>query len=129
LTTRRITTNSNSSSDDFVQSFTSFIDSNSKLSTLCVITSIDLLDKITSLALKHFEDNRQHTLNLRDRIILTFMKLKQAMSYAVLAILFNLSQSSIRSLFLNSVTMLSSILRPLIYYPNKEEILNTVEPR
>jgi hypothetical protein len=114
------------SSGDFVQSFTSFIDSNSKLSTLCGITSIDVLDKITSLALKHFEDNRQHKLNFRDRIILTFMKLKQAMSYAVLAILFNLLQSSIRSLFLNTVTMLSSILRPLIYWPSKEEILSNM---
>lgn len=48
-----------------------------------------MLNEIIDLHKTYFPDKRTHRLNLKERIIMVFFKLKQGLSFAILSILFN----------------------------------------
>jgi hypothetical protein len=58
----------------------SLIDTKKKLITITGIYSFDVLDEIVDLHKKYFLDQRTHRLNLKERIITVFLKLKQGLS-------------------------------------------------
>lgn len=51
------------------------------------------------------------------------MKLKQNLSYSVLAILFQCSNSNCKKLITETICLLSVILKPMIPWPTKNEVL------
>ncbi|KAF0711351.1 THAP-type domain-containing protein, partial [Aphis craccivora] len=95
-------------SGDLSFSFTALIDTDQKLNTLTGLHSFVLLDSIIESLnlLEPIPFNSNKIFSLRDCVIMTFIKLKQNMSYSVLAVLFK-----------------CSILKPMIPWPSKNEIL------
>ena len=59
-------------------------------------------------------------------VIITFMQLKHAMSFSLLAVLFRLSVPSISSIFADTVQLLGVILSAAICWPEKEEVMNNM---
>lgn len=77
-------------SDNIFVKFSNFITSDNELSTLTDIYSFNLLNTIETLVKTvHKETPTANTkIDIQETIIMTFMKLKQNMSYALLSILF-----------------------------------------
>lgn len=68
--------------------FVTLLDTKAKLITMTGIPTFQVLDKIVELFCTKFPDIRTHKLGVRERIILVFIKLKQDISFAVLAVFF-----------------------------------------
>ena len=64
--------------------------------------------------------------DIERNVILTFMKLKHAISFSLLAVLFRLSVTSVSYIFADTVSLLSVILSAAICWPDKEEIMNSM---
>jgi len=85
------------------------IDTQPKLITMTGIPSFILLNKICELFSTNFPDKRTHKLDIKMRIVLVFTKLKQDLSFAILAVLFkNISVSSCRQIYLTTIPLLST---------------------
>ncbi|EFN74673.1 hypothetical protein EAG_00148, partial [Camponotus floridanus] len=66
-------------------------------------------------------------MNTRDRVIMTYMKLKQNVSYSLLAIIFNCySAKHCQRVFYNTVKILNQCLKPAIPWPSREKILKNL---
>lgn len=100
------------------------IDSDKHLSTATGIESFKLLDAIVEMASVLAKPaSSRTTLSLRDRIILTYMKLKQNLSYRFLEVLVSsISEHQIKRIFFETVQLLSACLRVWVSWPGKEEI-------
>ncbi|KAK4882479.1 hypothetical protein RN001_005798 [Aquatica leii] len=62
----------------------------------------------------------------RNKVVLTLMKLKLNVSLNSLGVLFRVSSKAARSYFYDTLQQLSAILKPLIRFPPKEEILSNI---
>lgn len=91
------------------------------------IPTFEILDHIVYLFSKENLDTRCHRLSVKERLILVFIKLKKDLSFAVLAILFKaVSGETCRALYNSFIPLLANILRPLIYWPSKTEIISNI---
>lgn len=88
--------------------------------------NFDILRTITKCAENTANFNKCNLPNIKGRIILVLCKLKMNISFACLAVLFNLSNTLCRSIFYSSVSLLAVSLKPGIYWPTKEEILHNM---
>ncbi|XP_050460200.1 uncharacterized protein LOC126856070 [Cataglyphis hispanica] len=62
-------------------------------------------------------------MSLRDKIIMTYVKLKQNLSYSFLAVIFNnCTPRHCQRIFYKTLQMLSETLRPMISWPSRDEI-------
>lgn len=114
-------------SGDIFVPFVSLIDTSKKLNTMTGIPTFEILDHIIYLFSKEYPDTRCHRLSIKERLILVFIKLKQDLSFAVLAILFKaVSGETCRALYNLFIPLLANILRPLIYWPSKTEIISNM---
>ncbi|KAL5246156.1 hypothetical protein ACI65C_013564 [Semiaphis heraclei] len=105
---------------DIFVPFVSLIDTSNKLNTLTGIPTFEILDHIIYLYSKEYPATRCHRLSIKERLILVFIKLKQDLSFAVLAILFKaVSGETCRALYNSFIPLLANILRPLIYWPKE----------
>ncbi|XP_050059743.1 uncharacterized protein LOC126551033 [Aphis gossypii] len=102
------------SSGDIKLKILTLMDTEQKLSTLTGISSYQLLDSlIESMQLTNLVSSRnQNILSLKERIVMTFMKLK-------LAIFFDCSNDKCKR---NTIDILSFILKPIISWPSRTEI-------
>uniref|UniRef100_A0A2S2NZM8 Uncharacterized protein n=1 Tax=Schizaphis graminum TaxID=13262 RepID=A0A2S2NZM8_SCHGA len=92
--------------------------------------SFNLLNEIIDLHKKYFPDKRTHRLNLKERIIMVFFKLKQGLSFAILGILFNyLSSETFRITYNVMIPQLAQIFQSLVYWPSKQETSSKVLSR
>ncbi len=99
-----------------------FVNTDRNLNILTGITSITMLDWLTDLLQRHKNYN-QHRLTARQRIIMTFLKMKLDLPYAALGVLFrNVSKDAIKRSFVETVNVLSEILKHFIRIPSSEEI-------
>lgn len=58
---------------------------------------------------------------------MTFMRLKQNMSYAFLSILFpTVTDRNCSEIICNTLDILNAVLEPLIYFPSADEILSNI---
>lgn len=109
--------------------FSSFITTDKELSTATGIPNLEMLDafiKIIERVAPTFSYYSEK-LTIRDRIILTFMRLKQNVSYAFLNILFkNCSERHISNVISNTLDILSKTLKFAVFFPVKGEILRNV---
>lgn len=77
--------------ENFVLRFMQFIENNShQLSTATGIQSFDILNCIVKLARTIYTEKSENTVRmaLQDKIVMTYVKLKQNVSYSFLALLF-----------------------------------------
>ncbi|XP_003243795.1 uncharacterized protein LOC100568499 isoform X2 [Acyrthosiphon pisum] len=115
------------SSGDLVTPLISLIDHKKKLITMTGICSFNALNEIINLHKQYFPDKRTHRLNLKERIIMVFLKLKQGLSFAILSILFNdLTSETCRSTYILMIPQLAQIMQSLVYWLSKQEILSNL---
>ncbi|XP_003427245.1 uncharacterized protein LOC100678589 isoform X1 [Nasonia vitripennis] len=69
-------------------------------------------------------DSLETELSIKEKILLTLIKLRWNPSYGTLANLFHISESNCTSVFHNIIQVLKSILKSAIYWPTQEEIMN-----
>ncbi|EFN73369.1 hypothetical protein EAG_08831, partial [Camponotus floridanus] len=100
------------------------------LSTLTGLESFDILNTIVDTIKLVYKDKFEKNnvrMNTRDRVIMTYMKLKQNVSYSLLAIIFNCySAKHCQRVFYNTVKILNKCLKPAIPWPSREEILKNL---
>ena len=110
------------------QSFYSRIGSDAELSTLTGISTLKIFQGIVE-CVKLVVPNIQYNskICLEDKIIMTCMKLKQNMTYAMLNVLFKCcSVQNCRNTVLKLLDVLSKILDCAIVFPTKEEFSRNV---
>lgn len=110
------------SSGDFLTTFSSTIIQKNQLNSLTGIKSFELLNVFTERITKSYPDKKVHKLTVRDRIILTFMKLKMALKLNVLSFLFKISPTLCKSIFVEYINYLGNILADFVYWPSFNEI-------
>ncbi|KAI4485063.1 hypothetical protein M0802_012804 [Mischocyttarus mexicanus] len=112
--------------DCFMLSIIKFINSDSKLNTTTGIESFKVLDTIVEIVRKVSNDKFEQLniiMNTKDRIIMTYMKLKQNLSYTLLAVFFNCySAKHIQRIFHETIKILSKCLKAAIPWPSRLEI-------
>lgn len=99
------------------------IKTDAQLSTVTGLENFKLLYCIVRMAGRLSKPlNYNSKLNLRERIIMTYCKLKQNISYSFLAVLFNFSCSSTcQKIFIETVQLLSAVLEIFIDWPDRDE--------
>lgn len=103
-----------------VHTICDYIDSDAKLNSLTGLHSFKLLELIEELVQKIYRVCR---VRLRERLILTFMKLKTSIAYVILAVLFgNTSSQTCKNVFFEILSVLSVALKPAISIPTRQEI-------
>ena len=114
---------------DFEERFVaSILKSDKKLFSATGLHNVLLLNSLT----KNFDRiapeslHKKFTLCTRDRIILTMMKIKLAVSFSALAALFDLSVQTCSYYFYDTVSILAKILGPAVKWPDKEAILKNL---
>ncbi|KAK9693332.1 DDE superfamily endonuclease [Popillia japonica] len=85
-----------------------------------------MVDFIVNAIKKLEVDKRLHSISIKERVILTMMKLKQNSSYAMLGCLFGINSNLCRSYILAFLPLIASVVRPMIYFPTTEEIKNNM---
>ncbi|XP_051167800.1 uncharacterized protein LOC127285705 [Leptopilina boulardi] len=114
-------------SDFIIPQFSTFITTDQELSTMTGICDFKLLSTIEQLVKHVKSDNTSVKLNTRELIIMTCMKLKQNMSYAMLAILFKFkSQDNCKKRIFEMIDILNICLKPAIFWPSKENVLRNI---
>jgi len=112
---------------DIFVPFINLIDSQKKLVTMTGIPTFSVLEKIVEIFSEHYPDTRTHHLSIKERIILIFLKLKQDLSFAILSIFFkDLTAETCRLIYVSNIPFIASILKHIIYWPSKYEILNNI---
>jgi hypothetical protein len=62
----------------------------------------------------------------RDRILMTMMKIKLSLSFASLAIIFDINEQTCANYFFDTVMILAKILKCMIFWPEKETVLKNM---
>uniref|UniRef100_A0A6V7LML8 Uncharacterized protein n=1 Tax=Bracon brevicornis TaxID=1563983 RepID=A0A6V7LML8_9HYME len=106
--------------------FTAFITNESELSTLTGIESFKILTTITEIMTTLFGnrlDNHNIQMNIHDRIVMTYFKLKQNLSYSCMAVLCHCYPANqCRKVFYEMIQMLSACLKVVIHLSSRETI-------
>jgi hypothetical protein len=83
-----------------------------------------LLNSLAELYLSLKKDVRVHKLSIKERIMLVFLKLKLDLTFVALGVLFgNISAPTCKAIFQTTVLVLTEILRNVIVFPSRDEIL------
>jgi len=99
------------------------IKSSSQLRAFTGIVSLEKFGAIlTSLQTLENLEERKYTLQCRDRLFLTLAKLKVNLSYACLSALFDITPTTCRKYFGDTLERLSRIMKKVIRFPTKAEI-------
>lgn len=105
-------------------SFMDFIKTEENLRTATGIQSFEILDMIVQLVYDNYGRTIHKTeMSLKDKIIMTYVKLKQNLSYSFLAIICNnCTRRHCQRIVYKTLQMLSETLKPMIFWPSKNEI-------
>lgn len=114
-------------SGDFVAPFLSYINTEQVLNTLCGIPTFDILNFLCDEVSAIVVNKRLHKLTIKERVVLTLMKLKQNFSLRVLEILFKMiTVSTCKKIFVETLAALAKVLKCAIPWPSKTEIKNKI---
>lgn len=112
--------------DSFVPSVMINLKSNEQLSTVTGLESFQVLDTIVEIVKEVCGDKFEHynmIMRTRERVIMTYVKLKQNISWSFLAVLFNCySATHCQRIVHEMIKILSKCLKTAIPWPSKEEI-------
>ena len=109
----------------FVQSV---LKSDAVLFSATGIHSVQLLEVLKSCYNKIYADSpfKRFLLSPQDRILLAMVKIKLGISFSALSILFELTIQTCSNYFFDTVVVLSKILKCMIFWTSKEEILKNM---
>lgn len=114
-------------SGDLVNDFCDIIETEKELNTLTGIVSFYILNTILDVVKAGFPKYESERMHLRSKIIMTFMKLKHNVSYAILKVLFKSSSDShCRKIILQMIDMLYVCLQQGIPFPDKDEVSRNI---
>ncbi|XP_015120767.1 uncharacterized protein LOC107043698 [Diachasma alloeum] len=114
-------------SGDILTPFTSCIITDRHLNVICGIRKHAILTKIVSLVSELYPESRTRKMSLKDRVILTIMKLKLDLTFSALSIMFRCVEESIcRYIFHDTLRKLAQILRCVIRWVPKDEIQRNI---
>ncbi|XP_046407437.1 uncharacterized protein LOC124172074 [Ischnura elegans] len=111
------------SSGDFLSTVADMIASERNLYTMTGLNSFLQLASILSLFSELQPENTRYSLNNKCKVILTLMKMKLNLSFAVLAILFGCTATTCKNIFAGTAMVLADCLRPALEWPSKDEVL------
>lgn len=106
-----------------------FIENDSQLSTATGIQSFDILNCIVKLARTIYTEKSENAvkMTLQDKIVMTYVKLKQNVSYSFLALLFKVyTPKHCARVFKDTILLLNSCLEVAITWPSREKISRNV---
>lgn len=86
------------------------------------INNFEIFNSLLEMIEHVHHDMRTHRLNVKERLMLTMIKLKLNLSYITLGMLFSISGQLCKTYFYEFLTVLSEILKVCIYLPSSEEI-------
>lgn len=100
------------------------LSNNINLFTFTGIHSVDMLDALVSCVSEIATEAQTHKklLSVRDRVILTTVKMKEDMTFSALGILFGISSQTCANYFRNMCPMLAIVLKVVIPFPEQELI-------
>jgi hypothetical protein len=107
-----------------VTRISNLIENEQELALISGINSCKLFDTIVSLVISTNESPIHSLLSPHKRVLLTLMKLKLDVAYSDLAALFHLSSRTCKTIFYNTVSELSIILKRIIHLPPLDELKN-----
>lgn len=106
-------------SGDILFHFTVNIENDAKLSSLTGLPNLQILNVLVELIGNHFQ---VHKLTIKERTIITFIRMKTGLRYIVIAHLFtSLSSQSCKLIFHDIISKLAVVLRPAIVWPTLAE--------
>lgn len=112
---------------DLYTSYYDLIKSDRELSTVTGIPNFEIFHVIVSNVKKLYNNNAKSKLSVEEKVMLTFIKLKQNISFAFLATLFNCySVKTCRRIFVNMISVLRACFDDCIHWPSKQEILRNI---
>lgn len=116
------TVNNNPSRQDIT--LPDLLNSDSKLFTFSGILSLELLNGLVFCAedLAVEASTNKKVLSLKDRIILTMIKIKLNISFSALGVLFGISRQTCSNYFKNTCPILARVLKVMIPWPDQENI-------
>lgn len=98
-----------------------------EVSTATGIQSLHLLNNIVKMTEVIAKPDNAYKIKLRDRIIMTFIKLKQNVSYAFLALLFPACSSRhCQRIVFETVQLLRASLQVFVEWPGREELRKNI---
>ncbi|XP_046601942.1 uncharacterized protein LOC124295563 [Neodiprion lecontei] len=110
-------------SGDLLIDLCDVIKTEKELNTLTGIVNFDILNTILDIFKIGFPKYESERMHLRNKVIMTFIKLKHNLSYAILTVLFKYSSAShCRKIILQMIDMLYVCLKDGIPFPDKDEI-------
>lgn len=109
-------------SGDLLPKFFHFLKSDSELSTFTGIESFNILNIIIDLVKLVKPDDIKAKLSVQDKVLMTYVKLKQNLSYACLSIMFHCTAKQCQRIFTEMIHILSKCLKVAIPWPSEEEI-------
>ncbi|XP_051164805.1 uncharacterized protein LOC127283766 [Leptopilina boulardi] len=117
-------------SGDLISSFFDhFLKTDQQLSTATGIECFQLFDSIVDAFSEAAPELKSTTrvLNIRDRILLTFVKLKQNVSYSFLSLLFpTVTIRNCSEIIYNTLDILEIVLKPMIHFSSQDEISRNI---
>ena len=114
-------------SGDLIVDYFDTIETDSELNTLTGITNFKILNTLIKIVEIGYAKYKSKTMNLRSKILMTFMKLNHNVSYAILIALFKYaSVSQYRKILLGMIDKLQNCLKSAVNFPNKEEISKNI---
>lgn len=109
-------------SGDFKVSFIELINTDAKLSSLTGIQTLTLLNAIVEICGKYYKPKRRRKVSLKERIVMTFMKLKTGLKYCVISILFDIvTTNTCIKIFHETICLLYKVLQPIILWPSLQD--------
>ncbi|XP_067127736.1 uncharacterized protein [Centruroides vittatus] len=116
---------------DSTLKFTVFdlIKSDNELNILTGLNSFKMLDTISACVSELQSNNTAYkptTISTKVQIVLVMMKLKLALPFACVSVLFQISMTTCRRIFFNIIAYLSQVLGAAIVWPSKEEIMKNL---
>ncbi|XP_028982351.1 uncharacterized protein LOC114841506 [Diachasma alloeum] len=92
--------------------FSTKITTDHQLSVLCGIRNHKILDRLILEITTIYPEQRKHKMTLRERVIMTMMKLKNDLKFSCLAVIFNcVAESTCRAIFVDTLQKLARILQ------------------
>ncbi|KAE8742479.1 hypothetical protein FOCC_FOCC011974 [Frankliniella occidentalis] len=97
-----------------------------KLFTFTGVNSFATFENIVTCAERVLKQSAKYVLPVRLRVALCLTKLKLNMPYTALSVLFGVTDDTCSNYFRHTVQVLKNVLKGLVYFPSKEEILNNI---
>ncbi|KFM68003.1 hypothetical protein X975_16882, partial [Stegodyphus mimosarum] len=113
------------SSGDFVTQILIPTDklSSKQLNSLTGLHSVKLLEQLTEYVQMELQSAPKRCMSIKDRIMLSLMRMKLNISFVVLSVLFGCTSTTCKVIFSETIHALAVTLRSMIYWPSKEEIM------